>query len=242
MQFETALNAVRIVLVEPQHPGNIGAAARAMKAMGLSDLALVAPAVFPHADATARAAGADDLLANAAVHETLEAAVADCRLVLGTSARSRRLPWPLLDPRTAAERAVETAAAGPVAIVFGRERSGLTNAELDRCDAHLQIPCNPDFSSLNLAAAVQVASYELRLAAGAAVDEPDEYDPPATAAELEGFYRHLEEVMTAAGFLDPEQPKWLMRRLRRLFARAAPESAEINILRGLLKAVDPRRR
>lgn len=241
MKPETALSAVRIVLVEPQHPGNIGAAARAMKAMGLSDLALVAPAVFPHADATARAAGADDLLAAAGVCETLDEAVSDCRLVLGTSARSRRLPWPLLDARDAAARALEAAAAGPVALVFGRERSGLANTELDRCDAHLQIPCNPDFSSLNLAAAVQVVCYELRLAAGAAVDRPDEYDPPATAAELEGFYRHLEEVMTAAGFLDPEQPKWLMRRLRRLFARAAPESAEVNILRGLLKALDPRR-
>jgi TrmH family RNA methyltransferase len=160
---------------------------------------------------------------------------------LGASARARRLPWPLLDARAAAARALGTAAADPVAIVFGRERSGLSNAELDRCDAHLQIPCNPDFASLNLAAAVQVVAYELRLAAGAALAEPDQYDPPATAAELEGFYRHLEEVATAAGFLDPERPKWLMRRLRRLFARAVPESAEINILRGLLKALDPRR-
>lgn len=235
------LSAIRIVLVQPQHPGNVGAAARAMKAMGLFDLALVAPPLFPHADATARAAGADDLLAGASLHDTLDDAVADCRLVLGTSARSRRLPWPLLDPRAAAARALEAAAAGPVAIVFGRERSGLSNAELDRCDAHLQIPCNPEFSSLNLAAAVQVVAYELRLAAGGIVDEPPEYDPPATAAELEGFFRHLEEVMIAAGFLDPDQPKWLMRRLRRLFARAAPESAEINILRGLLKSLDPRR-
>lgn len=235
------LESIRIVLVEPQHPGNIGAAARAMKAMGLSDLALVAPPVFPHADATARAAGADDLLAAATRHETLDAAVADCRLVMGTSARSRRLPWPLVDARAAAERAVAAANEGPVAVVFGRERSGLSNAELERCDVHLQIPCNPEFSSLNLAAAVQVVGYELRMATGAGVTPPEQGDPPATAAEMEGFFRHLEEVMVASGFLDPERPKWLMRRLRRLFARAVPESAEVNILRGLLKALDPRR-
>lgn len=242
MKPETALSAIRIVLVEPQHPGNIGAAARAMKAMGLSDLALVAPVSYPHADATARAAGADDILAAAPVHAALPEAVADCRLVLGTSARSRRLPWPLVDAREAAGRALAAAADGPVALVFGRERSGLSNAELDRCDIHVQIPCNPEFSSLNLAAAVQVLCYELRLAAGAGIEAAGEYDAPATAAELEGFYAHLEEVMVAGGFLDPERPKWLMRRLRRLFARAAPESAEINILRGLLKALDPRRR
>lgn len=234
---ESGLNNVRIVLVAPQHPGNIGAAARAMKVMGLTQLVLIAPAQFPHADATARAAGADDLLAGAKVHETVAEAVADCQLVIGTSARERSLPWPMVDPRQAADRAL--AVGGPVALVFGRERSGLTNEELDLCHAHLRIPCNPEFASLNLASAVQVACYELRMAAGSPPAHTDP-EPLATSGELEGLYTHLRAVSEASEFLDPEQPGVLMRRLRRLFSRAEPLASEVRILRGLLKSLDPR--
>lgn len=235
---ESALDNIRIVLVAPQHPGNIGAAARAMKAMGLSRLVLVAPAQFPHADATARAAGADDLLMHAEVSDRLDDAVADCRLIIGASARDRRLPWPVVDPREAAGKAL--VAAAPAALVFGRERSGLTNEELDRCHAQLRIPCDPDFASLNLAAAVQVVCYELRLAMDT-VRWPAPSEPPATAAELEGLYTHLREVSEASGFLDPDEPGVLMRRLRRLLTRAEPLVSEVRILRGLLKSLDPRR-
>ncbi len=232
--------AVRIVLVAPQHPGNIGAAARAMKAMGLADLALVTPDRFPHADATARAAGADDVLAAARVVDDLNAALTDCTLVIGTSARSRRLPWPVVDAREAARRTIGNA--GPAAIVFGRERSGLTNEELDRCHVHLQIPCNPDFASLNLAAAVQLVCYELRMAAAHEPGPAPDALPLATAAELEGLYDHLEAVARAGDFLDPDEPRHMMRRFRRLLGRRQLEAAELRLLRGLLRALDPRRR
>ncbi|MDT0634362.1 RNA methyltransferase [Spectribacter hydrogenoxidans] len=232
--------AVRIVLVAPQHPGNIGAAARAMKAMGLADLALVAPDRFPHAAATARAAGADDVLAGARVVDHLDAALTDCTLVIGTSARSRRLPWPVVDAREAAYRTMSNG--GPTAIVFGRERSGLTNEELDRCHVHLQIPCNPDFASLNLAAAVQLVCYELRMAAAPGPGPSPEAPPLATAAELEGLYDHLEAVARAGDFLDPDEPRHMMRRFRRLLGRRQLEAAELRLLRGLLRALDPRRR
>lgn len=234
------LSRVRVVLVAPQHPGNIGAAARAMKVMGLSDLALVAPQQFPNAEATARASGADDLLAAARVHDTLDAAIADCTLAIGTSARPRHTTWPLLDARAAAATAVQRATAGAgVALVFGRERSGLTNDELDRCRIHLQIPTNADYASLNLAAAVQVVAYELRMAAGATVAAPATREP-VTAGDMEGLYAHWEQVLTASGFHDPEEPKLLMRRLRRLFDRAEPDRIELNILRGALRSLDPR--
>lgn len=236
---ESALNNIRIVLVAPQHPGNIGAAARAMKVMGLSDLALVSPAQFPHAAATARAAGADDLLATAKIHATLADAVADCQWVVGTSARERHLPWPMVDPRQAADKALTLNA--QAALVFGRERSGLSNDELDLCQAHLRIPCNPDFASLNLAAAVQVVCYELRVAV-TSVAAQIASEPMATAAELEGLYAHIRAVSEASGFLDPDAPGVMMRRLRRLFARAEPFASETRILRGLFKSLDPRRR
>lgn len=237
------LSRLRIVLVGAQHPGNIGAAARAMKVMGLSDLALVAPERYPDEQATARASGADDVLAGARVYDTLDGAIADCVLTIGTSARSRRTQWPLIDVRQAALQAVEQAgqAQSPVAIVFGRERSGLRNEELDRCQLHLQIQTNPDYSSLNLAAAVQVVAYELRVAAGhrIAAGEPDR--EPVAAGDMESFYEHLREVLVASGFLDPAEPKILMRRLRRLFNRGAPDRIEMNILRGALRSLDPRR-
>lgn len=239
---------LRIVLVNPSHPGNIGAVARAMKTMGLDQLWLVAPRRFPHADATALAAGADDLLAAARVVDELDEALAGCRLVVGSSARTRSIRWPQLDARTAAGRLVAAGAEGPVALLFGRERTGLTNAELDRCQALVSIPTDPGFASLNLGSAVQVLAYELRMAALAADGaEPDDAPPDtqddrarraATADELEGFFGHLERTLQAIDFIDPERPGRVLRRLRRLFARARPEEDEVHILRGILTQVD----
>jgi tRNA (cytidine32/uridine32-2'-O)-methyltransferase len=223
----------RIVLVHTSHPGNIGGTARAMKTMGLTRLHLVAPLKYPHADATARASGADDVLEHARVYATLDEAVADCTLVIGASARQRTLPWPAVDAR---EAALRVAASGEeAAIVFGPEQSGLDNRELDRCSLLLQIPTSAAYASLNLAAAVQIVAYELRMAAHTPVS-PAPATPLATASELEYFYGHLQRVMEATDFLDPENPKHLMRRMRRLFNRAALDRNELNILRGLLAA------
>lgn len=243
------LDQVRIVLVQTSHPGNIGASARAMKTMGLSDLRLVNPVRYPNAEATAMASGADDMLARTPVHGGLEEALAGCRLVLGTSARQRSLRWPELSPREGARVLVEAAGGGSVALLFGREQSGLSNEELDRCQALVTIPADEAYSSLNLAAAVQVLSYELRLAAldRAAVRSPETTlppeDQPASADALEGFYAHLERTLIGLDFLDPGNPRHLMRRLRRLFGRAVPTVNEINILRGILTAAEkgPRR-
>ncbi len=241
----SSLNRIRVVLVETSHPGNIGAVARAMKNMGLSDLALVAPRAFPHAEATARASGADDLLARAWVMPSLDAAIADCSLVVGASARSRTIPWPLMLPRDCARRMQAEAAGGAkVALVMGREKSGLSNAELERCQVHVHIPANPDYPSLNLAAAVQVLAYELRMAAleaGSALPAGKvlERDQPlATAAEREGLYAHFERALAALDFYDPDNPRQLMRRLRRLFNRAELDRMEVNILRGILAAAE----
>ena len=232
-----SLHRLRIVLVEPTHPGNIGAAARAMKAMGVDQLCLVAPGRFPSAEATARAAGADDVLHQARVVESVDDALAGCGLVLGTTARLRRIEWPVIDAREGARRAVAQVAETPVAVLFGRERSGLTNAEIDKCHALIRIPASANFSSLNVAAAVQIVAYEIRLAAygGSVVTAPPQARA-ATADELEGFYRHLEATLVRIGYLDPAAPKLLMRRLRRLFSRAEPDRAEVNILRGILTA------
>jgi len=230
--------SIRIVLVGTTHPGNIGAVARAMKNMGLDDLALVRPRYFPDKEATARASGAEDLLETAAVHDSLREAIADCVYVAGASARSRTINWPCMDARDCALQLLAESARGPVAAVFGPEKSGLSNADLDLCDTLLTIPTNPDFSSLNLAMAVQVVAYEIR---AAQAHEPPRYEaeaPPATSAELEHFYEHLERVLTELEFLDPENPRHLMRRLRRLFIRARLDRNEINILRGILAAVD----
>ena len=234
---EGPLHRLRIVLVEPTHPGNIGAAARAMKAMGLDRLCLVAPGRFPSAEATARAAGADDVLHEARVVDSVDDALTGCGLVLGTTARTRRIEWPVIDAREGARRAVAQAAQTPVAVLFGRERSGLTNAEIDRCHALIRIPVSALFSSLHVAAAVQILTYEMRLAAyGASVVTAVPQARPATADELEGFYRHLEATLVRIGYLDPAAPKLLMRRLRRLFSRAEPDRVEVNILRGILTA------
>ncbi|QTF93437.1 tRNA (cytosine(32)/uridine(32)-2'-O)-methyltransferase TrmJ [Halomonas sp. BM-2019] len=233
------LDRLRIVLIGTSHPGNIGATARAMHNMGLADLALVAPRCEPvTADSVSRASGADHLVHAARVVETLEQAVADCTLVVGASARSRTLPWPMITPRELGARLpAELAGDGArVALMFGREDSGLTNAELQRCHAHVHIPTNPDFSSLNLAAAVQVLAYECRLAWLAGQEAPDEEPAQALATheELEHYFAHLERTLIAIGFHDPAMPRQLMARLRRFTLRARPERMELNILRGIL--------
>ncbi|WP_122585462.1 tRNA (cytosine(32)/uridine(32)-2'-O)-methyltransferase TrmJ [Pseudomonas viridiflava] len=237
------LQNIRVVLVGTTHPGNIGGAARAMKNMGLSRLVLVDPRIFPSPDADARASGATDILEGAQVVATLEEALTGCRLVLGTSARDRSLPWPMLDPRASGVKVVEQAGQGAeVALVFGREHAGLTNEELQRCHFHVHIPSDPGFSSLNLAAAVQVLSYEVRMSWLAASEQPAHDEPSkmarnaelATMDEMEGFYGHLEATLVAIGFLDPEKPRHLMARLRRLFGRSEVEHSELSILRGIL--------
>jgi len=231
--------SIRIVLVGTTHPGNIGAAARAMKNMGQSDLALVNPRHFPHEEATARASGATDVLDNAIVVSTLAEALTDCVYVAGASARSRTINWPSMGPRDCAERMVSEREHGKVAAVFGPEKSGLNNDDLDLCHTLLTIPTDPGFSSLNLAMAVQVLTYELRVAS--MLDKGPVFEteaPPASSEEMEHFYAHLEEVLRDIDFLDPDNPRHLMRRLRRLFIRTRPDKNEVNILRGILTAVD----
>ena len=227
---------VKIVLVNTTHPGNIGAAARAMKTMGLDQLALVAPRHFPSAECTARAAGADDILARAAVFPSVEEAVADCGLVFGTSARTRSIAWPEVTPETAATQIAGTA--GGAAVLFGRESSGLSNEELEICHAMIRIPTNPEFASLNIASAVQIICYEISkqyLAREAGGGEGAE--SPATTREMEYLYEHIEQTLIDIGYLDPEKPRRLMRRIRRLFNRARLDSNEYNILRGILTAI-----
>jgi len=236
------LARIRVVLINTTHPGNIGATARAMKVMGLSQLHLVTPKKFPDADATALASGADDLLQHARVHESLESALQDCGLVLGTSARMRSLAMPQLDARTAARQAIAELPRHEVAVLFGRERYGLTNEEMQRCNCLVHIDANPEYASLNLAQAVQVLSYEMRMAAisdqqqqpGITMDVPDR--EPVDGLQMDRFFQHLEQTLLDIRFLNPAQPKKLMMRLRRLFNRARPDQNEINILRGILTA------
>jgi tRNA (cytidine32/uridine32-2'-O)-methyltransferase len=238
---------LRIVLVGTQHPGNIGSAARAMKTMGFSRLVLVAPMQFPHPEAYALAAGANDVLEAAVRVETLAEAVADCRLVLGCTARSRRIALEELHPREAAERGrIAVEAGAEVAIVFGRERTGLENDELQLCHAAVHIPANPDYSSLNLAAAVQVLAYELRLAWSMAAAQPPastvgaarahevRSEPPATHAQLEGFFSQLADTLDAIDFHKGRTPAGAMRKFRRLFLRADLDARDVRLLRGLL--------
>ena len=229
---------IRIVLVGTTHPGNIGAVARAMKNMGLTDLVLVGPKYFPHDDATARASGAEDLLESATVVSDLDEALADCVYAAGASARSRAIEWPCLEPRECAGKLVQASAGGTAAVVFGPEKSGLSNSDLDRCQVLLTIPTNPEFSSLNIAMAVQVVAYELMLARHDSPPSAEPEIPAATGEEMEHFFAHLENVLTETGFLDPENPRTLMRRLRRLFIKAQPDQNEVNILRGILTSVD----
>ncbi len=232
------LSNFKVVLVETSHPGNIGAVARAMKNMGMDQLRLVSPKLFPHADATARASGADDVLRTAIVFESLNDAIADCQIVLGASARDRTISWPSITARECAEKWVSDSEGGNVALVFGRENSGLKNHELDLCQFLLRIPCNPAYSSLNLAAAVQIVCYELFVASGqesiSLVGDRGE-EPLATAEQMEAFYLHLYQTMDDIGFLHPERSKSIMRRLRRVFNRTQLDTKELDILRGILR-------
>ncbi len=238
------LEYVRVVLVNTSHPGNIGATARAMKNMGLSRLYLVAPACFPHPEATIRASGADDILEKAVVTENLLAALVGCEWVYATSTRARSLEWPGCDARECAEQVIEQKG-HEVALVFGRESSGLSNEELTLCHYHVTIPAEKQFSSLNLAAAVQVLTYELRMAwlknqSLLAIKDNSELRSLATHEQVNGFYTHLYHTLVKLECLDPSHPKKLMQRLHRLFNRAQLDPTEINILRGILTAMNKR--
>lgn len=234
-------STLRIVLVGTQHPGNIGSAARAMKTMGLSELHLVKPHKFPHSEASALAAGAVDVLDRAVLHESLADAVADCHFVIGTSSRRREVPLPEFAPRAAVARLLQAEQNGKAALVFGCERTGLENEDLQRCHATVCIPANPDYASLNIAAAVQILAYEYRVAAMAleaepvavadTVLEPDE--APATHEDMERFFGHLGELMEQVDFHKGRAPELVTSRLRRLYLRAHMDLREIKILRGL---------
>lgn len=238
------LENVRIVLVETSHTGNMGSVARAMKTMGLTNLWLVNPLVKPDSQAIALAAGASDVIGEAKIVDTLDDALAGCSLVVGTSARSRTLPWPMLDPRECGIKSISEAHHAPVAIVFGRERVGLTNDELQKCHYHVAIQANPEYSSLNLAMAVQILAYEVRIAWLAS--QSSETPPVQSETEelyplvddLERFYAHLERALSESGFIRPSHPGQVMNKIRRLFTRARPESQELNILRGMISSLE----
>lgn len=244
LDTEDCFARLHVVLVATRHPGNIGAAARAMMTMGLTRLRLVRPARFPDPEASDRASGAVRVLESAQAFDTLEQAVADCAWVVATSARPRHLGDEPMTPPEAAQRLVESArGANSVALVFGTERTGLTNAELDICHARTMIPSNPEYGVLNIAAALQVYAWELRKAL---ISEPPKvsdkdghpwYAQPSHQ-QLENYYEHLERVLLGTGFLDPANPRLLMRRLRQFFSRARPDSNELNILRGILTSVE----
>ena len=227
------LDNIRVVLCETSHPGNIGAAARAMKTMGLARLHLVRPQKFPAPEAEWRATHATDVLENVAVHATLNEALHGVAFAIACSAREREIAVPQVDAREAAARAIEVAVSQPVAFVFGNETYGLTTEEVNKCQLLATIPADPQYSSLNLGAAVQVFAYELRVASGAKPPTPHAGEL-ATHESVEAFYEHLERTMAEVGFLNPEHPKKLMPRLRRLFGRARLEKEEVNILRGVL--------
>lgn len=248
IDINNSLSNIRIVLVNTSHAGNIGSVARAMKTMGLSKLYLVDPVENPVGEARARASGAVDVLESAVMVNTLEEAVADCNLVVGASARLRSIPWPVVDPKQCAERVADIATQQEqqVAIVMGREKSGLSNDELERCNLLVNIPANPDYSSLNLAAATQVLTYEVRMQLLATAGQKtvlNERDSPlASASDIEGMYEHVQTTLTEIGFLDPLAPKKLMRRLRRLFNRIGLEQNEVNIIRGIMTAAQGKKR
>ncbi|MES0327964.1 MAG: tRNA (cytosine(32)/uridine(32)-2'-O)-methyltransferase TrmJ [Gammaproteobacteria bacterium] len=246
------LENIRIVLVNTSHPGNIGAAARAMKNMGLSKLVLVDPKDHPTYEAYSRAAGADDVLGDARVVKTLAEAVSGCTWVMGTSARERAVQWPMMEPRQCATESMKQAQQGEAAIVFGRERTGLTNEELEQCHALVNIPTNPDYSSLNVAAAVQVLAYELRMAAlasselAAPLDADDIAskhldDVLATSDQVDGMYQHLFQMLEDVNFISTSNPEIIMRRLKGLFNRAHLTKREVSILRGIYSAAQGRK-
>ena len=240
LRLTVLLSNIRILLVSTTHPGNIGGVARAMKNMGLSDLGLVNPKIYPSEEANARAAGADDLLSNAQVFDNLDAALADRQLVIGASARLRTIAWPQLTPKQCADT-ISARASLKSAILFGRERTGLTNEELERCHYLLHIPCNPEFRSLNIAAAVQVVAYELFQAAMAtpmAQADGDSEAERANGEEMESFHGHLLQTLFDIGFLhERKSSPTLIRRLRRIFNRSGLEKTDIHILRGILASV-----
>jgi len=235
------LSNIRIVLIGTTHPGNIGAVARAMKNMCLEHLYLVRPRHYPSAEATDRASGAHDVLNQARVCESLDEALKGCRMVAGASARIRSVKWTQVTPRQCAETMLQEAAQGEVALIFGRESSGLSNAELDRCHLLVNVPANEEYSSLNLSQAVQVLAYELYAGYLTQDDPPLERQDVATAEEMEGLFQHLGQTMGDIGFSDPRQSDKLQRRLRRLFFRARPDKDEINILRGIFSAAQGRK-
>lgn len=234
------LDNVRIVLVATSHPGNIGASARAMKTMGVKNLRLVTPKIFPCAEATALAAGADDILGGARIYEDLRSAISDCGYVLGSSARPRNISWPVIPPEQAAAQLLQRADAGTKsAVIFGRESAGLSNEEIELCNGVIEIPTGPGFSSLNLAAAVQIICYELRKCAGIMSAESGHEvgaPPLADAGQMDMFYEHLQQFLLTIGYYDPARPRLLMRRLKRMFNRAQLDQNEYNILRGILTA------
>ena len=243
----TLFNNIRIVLVNTSHPGNIGAAARAMKNMGLSRLTLVEPEDYPSLEAISRSVGAVDLLDNANVVKDLEQAISGCVWVAGTSARLRTVEWPILDPRECVQQSLENIEQGDIAIVFGRENSGLTNEEMELCNALLHIPTNPDFSSLNLAAAVQVVCYEYRLALiGNKIKKhkgnKHRYDALANSTQLGGMYTHLHDALDYLGFFGTNNPDIVMRRLKGLFNRAGTTQRELSIVRGICSAIQDKKR
>ncbi len=234
---------IRFVLVGTQHPGNIGAVARAMKNMALDRLVLVNPREFPHPEAVARASGADDVLAGARLAASLDAAIGDCGLVVATTAREREHNHRVIDVRDAARRIVQEAAGGPVAVLFGGERAGLSNEEIDSAHLLARIPANPAYTSLNIAMAAQLIAYEIHRARGARVEAAQGATPLATVNEMERFFEHLEAVLAEVGFRDrTASGTHLQQRLRRLFQRAEMDQNEVNILRGVLAAVQGRRK
>lgn len=260
-QFDSHfLDNIKIVLCHTSHPGNIGATARAMKTMGLKHLVLVKPKNFPSEEALVRSSGALDVLESAQVVETIEEALFDCRLIIGTSSRNRTLPWPLIEPREMGRIIRTQTDARPVAIVFGRESTGLLNEELQLCHYHVNIPANPEYMSLNLASAVQLIAYEIRLASKvtdvlsdqepepadgkfnqeelAVTDSDKSSERLASFEEVDGLYNHLESTMSKTEFYNPEQPKLLPARIRRILAKAHLNKGEVNILRGFLSSID----
>ncbi|MFS2222044.1 tRNA (cytosine(32)/uridine(32)-2'-O)-methyltransferase TrmJ [Pantoea sp. B65] len=235
------LQNIRIVLVETSHTGNMGSVARAMKTMGLTNLYLVNPLVKPDSQAIALAAGASDVIGDAKIVDTFDEAIAGCRLVVGTSARSRSLPWPMLDPRECGIKSVQEGQQAPVALVFGRERVGLTNEELQKCHYHVAIAANPEYSSLNLAMAVQIIAYEVRMAFLQSQEAPQPAfaeSPYPLVDDLERFYQHMEQLMVGTGFIRAANPGQVMSKMRRLYTRARPERDELNILRGMFSSLE----
>ncbi len=234
------LENIKIVMVETTHPGNIGAAARALKNMELSQLVLVNPKCPIGERAYSRGSGANNILDDRVVVDTLPEAVSDCQLVVGTSARLRSLAWPELTPETLAQKVSDLADDEKVAIVFGREHAGLTNEELKHCNYTVTIPTNPDFSSLNVASAIQVVSYEIykNMLEADDSESTNTSEPVADSAELEGYFSHLEQVLISTEFLNKDNPRQMMKRLRRLYQRAEPSKNEVNILRGILSSVE----